>query len=77
MFKFKPEDIKNIRNDPWANHNQPVEDMLAEGLNKILEAHLKTLPRVFLQDRDEDSCTAKKRSYSTHTALLWGVEEIK
>lgn len=76
-FRFKPEDFLDLR--PGAGYRISIEES-AQRANVLLEAHEKTLPRMW-----KNSCTKRWHEESaqgfdypdTHTALLYGIEELK
>lgn len=78
---FKPEDFRFVRLPGVDDY----EDCLncAIKANALLDAHLKTLPKVYGEDRPREEITEpmewdnEKFKGATHTAILWGVEEIK
>lgn len=93
-FKFKPEDFAcecpGPEKNPGCNkattpgHYDWCEAIeSADTAQALLEAHLKTLPRVSCHKSSYEigpwleHWDAKEDGFSTHTALLWGVEEIK
>lgn len=77
MFKFKPEDFKDFL------YNEDNKKLLAEHCDALLEAHLKTLPRVYVAEpkikENVYFCEwmQQKSQYDTHTALLFDVKEIE
>lgn len=78
-FRYKPEDFAAMLVPPWKHKE-------ACGIaNSLLEAHEKTLPRVYQRNSEPyvgkkfetGVWTEHKKAADTHTALLYGIEELK
>lgn len=87
---FKPEDlfVPPMQIYGWHNMSEPEQVMalnkaILSRANALLDAHLKMLPMVYGEDRPREEITEpmewdnEKFKGATHTAILWGVEEIK
>lgn len=86
-FKFKPEDFETLiglNPDEMRLHDMAYNRNLciAAKANALLEAHLKTLPRVYGNDLEGYNNEAKEwtesfvEGYDTHTAILFDCREI-
>jgi hypothetical protein len=86
-MKFRPEDFHLESLQYHMNNRRVVTiDEAAEISNKLIQAHLATLPKVYgnkcenmetYQNQPEYAWTLHKGKHETHTALLWGITEIK
>lgn len=89
MSFYKPDDFYSANH--WGKDGPTDEfyNALTELANAKLEQHLKTLPRIWLHEEmdigslvDEPKCigysgdTVSGLLTRTHTAVLWGLEEI-
>lgn len=71
MSFFKPTDFSR-HSGSWVSWGEEAASMA----NKVLEAHLATLPRVYGSE-DYNWSTETKEIVDTQTALLWGITEIE
>lgn len=88
-FRYKPEDlfVNPIEIYGWLNIKEErkviaLTDAITHRVNQLLEAHEKTLPRVYGTSERPQIWTSYQVSEqlnggSTHTTLLYGIEEIK
>jgi hypothetical protein len=75
-FRFK-EEMFNPFPKP-LEHLSITPRFAAEMANNILDAHLKTLPKVYGSDkRPLDGWNEKSWESSTHEAIIWSIEPIK
>lgn len=89
MSFFKPEDFLAIIDNYFGKYSvntnrAEVRRVLASECNSILEAHLKTLPRVYGYTFEDNlgqirrlvAFDSEKQKRDTHTALLFDVKPI-
>lgn len=80
-FRFKPEDFGS-RSLDGTSGGMSIE-WAAQKANVLLEAHEKTLPRVYgtkeltIWGTSEEDLEDVIQTLHTHTALLWDVKELK
>lgn len=70
---FKPE---GFIDGEYYSTSPEAATQLAKQANKILQAHLATLPRVYGK-AESGYFGPAQHQVNTHTALLWGITEIE
>lgn len=78
-MKFKPEDFIQYEQMPVTSSSKRTIEWMADTANSVLEKHLATLHPVYANINN--GCTGAwldlTSEHDTHTALLWGISEIK
>lgn len=82
-FRYKLEDFEGMFNhsdckSAQENQRKCIDDAVRR-CNRLLEAHEKTLPKMRCRCDDEKWAADEHIGFArvTHTALLWGIEEVK
>lgn len=75
-FRFEPEDFVNLYTD-YASVDPGIAKVISDRANTLLKIHEKSLPRVYYCPQEERwNRGTNAEEEDTHTALLWGIEEI-
>jgi len=74
-FRFKPEDFDVYCTEIGDRDNSQCIEA-ANKANELLEAHEKTLPRVYGIPEPAEGWNGYNVCTDTHTALLYNVEQI-